>query len=301
MFQEKLDAAVSAINQHNAALGDGEKPHVNPGDFVSCIKSSGGTSEDRLRRFSYEDILDCLPNHNGIKPKVLAREIADIFRGKVENVQESVAYISLKKAEKMTLQQLVETLDPEDHTNAVGERLRKISKGEPFVVFESGRKVDVTATIKLLEEIKAGYSGRQVYEVQGIHKKVFRLGELPDSYVDENPIYIGRPLRGDGTCDQLNRSWTGVSLVIRQFIRLLADGKSIDLSGKGGREKAHEILDIAIRPDAMEFLRRRFAAESVLFDELAAHGKLPLLKVPLTKSQEVVPFGRGTKVENFRN
>ena len=92
-YQDKMDRASALIQEHNEAIGKESKEetgHINSEHFVSCIKLSGGTSEDRLKSMSYEDILDCLPNfqlpgtEKKVKPKALAKAIASAWRDRAE-------------------------------------------------------------------------------------------------------------------------------------------------------------------------------------------------------------------------
>jgi hypothetical protein len=293
--QDKYESVRSLLSEHNEAVGgQGQPGYVDPEAFFSSLKVLGATTEDRLKSLSHEDILDVLPSFNNVKPKVLAKEIAKIFRGKEDVVAAEKRPISGLRADRMTLRELVENFDPENHENAIGKHLASYAKGQPFIVFEAGRTVDVEATIKLLQEVKQGYQGRSDYSVNGVVKRVYSIGELPDNYADENPCYHNRPLRPDGTCDQTGRSWEGVSLEVRQLIRIAIDLGEIDLT----IDKAHDLLDIALSADAAKKLRDRYRKASVRFDELATTGKLPLLKIALGGSKGKNPFDKaGAKVE----
>lgn len=311
MLHDKYDSVRTLLVSHNEALGyNSEEPdnkpagYVDPDAFTTCIKAAGGTSEDRLKKFSYEDILECLPEHNGVKPKALAKEIAQIFRGKDEEKapqggDHNPKPVSAKKADRMTPKELVEHFDPEEPNNPVGKRLSDISRGEPFIVYETGRIVDVDTTTKLLLELKSGFpQGRKTINVGDEIKPVYVIGYLPEHYVDENPIYAGRPLRPDGTCDQLNRSWEGVEMEVRQFIRVGIDKSEMSVS----REKAHDYLDWALKIDAMAFLRNRYPEVSVEFDRLKKEGTLPNLQIELGQPVAVEeghpsrPFDEGKQV-----
>lgn len=312
MLQDKYDSVRTLLVSHNEALGfDFEKPDekpigfVDPDGFTTCIKAAGGTSEDRLKKFSYEDILECLPEHNGVRPKALAKEIAQIFRGKDEDSvpqsgNHSPRPVSAKKADRMSPKELVEHFDPEEPTNPVGKRLTEISRREPFIVYETGRIVDVDTTTKLLLELKSGFpEGRKTVTVGDQIKPVYAIGYLPEHYVDENPIYAGRPLRPDGTCDQLNRSWDGVELEVRQFIRVGIDLSQLSVS----RDKAHDYLDWSLKIDSMTYLRNRYPEVSIEFDRLKKEGNLPALQIELGQPVAVEeghparPFDDGKKVQ----
>lgn len=295
-LESKFEAALAIIREHNDAVGGETKPgYVGTEKFSNTLKAIGGTTEDRLKSLSYEDILECLPAFEGIKPRLLAKEIAKAFRGKEEisNVSNEKRPVSSKTAERMTVRELVEAFDPENSENAVAQQLSKIAKGQAFIVYSSGRFVDVESTIKLLQEVKQGYSGRVDYTTSNGILPVYKIGELPDNFADENPLYENRPLRPDGTCDQTGRSWEGIPLEVKQLIRIAVYLKEISVT----IDKAHEILDVALSVDAIHSLRLRYRKSSLKFDELSKVGQLPNLKVTLhSEIEKKKVFDDGKKV-----
>lgn len=298
MLQDRFDAALALIGEHNEAIGENNPGFIDSDKFLSVIKAAGGTSAERLNRFSYEDILECMPVIGDIKPKMVAKDIANVFRGKKENVAEETVYnVSSKKAAKMTLRELIENFDPEDPNSSIGKRLRDISRGEKFIIFSMGRLIDVENTKKLLEEVKKGFPGRNTFELDGMPQQVYRVGELPDNYADENPLFPGRPLRPDGTCDQLNRSWEGVAKEVRQLVRLALP--EINISGDGGIDRAHNILTMALESDAFKKLAQRYQKAALQFQQKEREGNLPLLLIRLQPIQEVgvKALNEGKKVE----
>ncbi len=301
-LQELYDAAIVVIKEHNSIIGQDNPGYLDQDKFLANIKASGGTTVDRLKGMSYEDILNCMPqveNTAGqiVRPIAVAKDVAKIFRGKeTQNANEPKA-VSAKKADKMSLRELVEAYDPEDSENAVGKRLKEISKGERFLVFSSGRIVDGDTTLKLLQEVKQGYEGRLSIEVDGEIKEIYSLGDLPDNFVEENPIYKNRPLRPDGTCDQTNRSWNGIDQKVRQLVRVaIDDGALKDLS----IEKVHDILDTVMGGDAFNKLSKIYPSAAIAFKKLDSVGKLPTLKLVLNKNKGACktnrPFDKAKKV-----
>lgn len=302
-FNDRIQAAQAVIAEHNDAIGGKEKPgYVDPDNFISCIKATGGTNEERLAQLSHEDILECLPAiptpaGGSVKPRILAKAIATVFRKDADPTDPTKTTpekrpVSAKKADRMTPRELVEAFDPEDYNNAVGTRLSTMAKGQPFIVFSAGRTVDVDTTVKLLMEVKQGYTGRNDVDVGGNIKKVYRVGDLPENYADENPLYRGRPLRPDGTCDQTGRSWEGVPHEVRQFVRVAMDTGELTVS----HEQAHNTLDMVMEPDALGKLRKRYRQSAIKFDELQKTGDLPTLKIELGGSEGGSPFADGKRV-----
>ena len=284
--EEKFSAVLSIIEEHNSAVGGPGSPgFIDQDAFVKEVKIVGGTSESRLKRFSYEDILACMRPAisavGGVRPTpptVLAKEIASIFRGKTDDKPRPVGS---NRANRMTVDELVRALDPEDHTNAVGRRLKNMSRGEPFVVFGSGRIVDNDATIQLLEEVKQGYDGRETFQTSDGIKQVYKVGSLPDTYADENPLYPGRALRPDGACDQTGRSWDGVQKEVRQLIRVAVDVGDLNVN----IETAHNVIDLAVGKDPLFAIRKRYNKAAVDFDKLEKVAGLPQLKMPMSVVQ----------------
>ena len=317
-YQNRIDAALALIDQHNAANGvekEVKTPgHVDKEKFVRTLKAAGAVTEEDLRNFiSREKVCKFLSQctftvipSEAVEPVVLAAKVTEALKGnkEAEAVQLPETkdggegkYISSKKAHRLSHRELVENFDPEELDSPVATRLKSLSKGEPFVVYSDGRIVDVETTLKILSEIKAGHKGRTVIDVKGLPKKVYHLGEMPEAYAEENPLYPGRPLRPDGTCDQLNRSWAGVPLEVRQFLRVMLNEEH----NIHRVEDAHFFLDLAIGTDPMKVLRSRYAEISVKFDELKLHDNLPKLLISLqvpTKSDggHNRPFDGGKQI-----
>jgi hypothetical protein len=304
-YNDRIDAAQTAISEHNEAVGGEGKPgFVNSETFIQCIKATGGTTEERLSDLSYEDLLACMPDFNGVKPRLLAKDIANLFRNKKPGPSSfdnsdrfgNVRPVTAKKAERMTPRELVEAFDPEDSDNSVGKRLLEISKGQNFIVYSTGRTVDADTTFKILMEIKGGFGGRTDTDVNGKVKRVYAIGELPDNYADENPLYRDRPLRPDGTCDQLGRSWEGVALSVRQFLRVAMDEGELRIT----HEIAHDILDVALelpQDITLEKLQKRYRKAAVAYNEMLNTNSLPTLKISLGGGSESKhPFADGKQV-----
>ena len=308
LYEKMWEAALAVIKTHNTAVGVGadntpNQGFVDPQQFKTCITVMGGMDAQSLNGISYEQILPCLPNvqtPNGtIKPMVLAQRIAQTWRQmyKAEGgpvTDDEKRPVSCKKADRMTPRELVESFDPTEDSSPVARRLAAMSKGEPFIVFESGRKVDVETTLKLLLEIKdSGMKGRPNYEVGGKIKRTYKVGQLPNNEVDENPLYPGRPLRPDGTCDQTQRSWEGVPLEFRQLVYMAVGTGELVVT----LENAHNILDIVLGTNAEKTLRQRYRQAAMQFDE--SPKDRPDLRIRL--NEESVggsngPFDNGKKV-----
>ena len=316
-IQQLYDAARAILDEHNAVLGNNSPARIDPDAFILALQMAGGTAEDRLK-LSHEKLLPLLTSSMDLgkipiseqekipKPVAIASAIAKVLRGGTDTSKDERRPISDKKASRMTLKELVENFDPEEPTSTIGERLSKIAEDEPFIVYLDGREIDVEATLTLLKEVKKGYEGRELYGEEGEEKKVYAIGELPDNDVEENPIYRGRPLRPDGTCDQLSRSWEGISQEVRQFIAFALEHES-GPEIEGDRDKAWALFDHALA--GMKQLRKRYAKVAVDFDEAKKKNALPNLLITLNQSadfedddeEESSPFEHGQEVAWMAN
>jgi len=308
--QEKLDQARALLEEHNGVVGEASPGYVDTDKFISCLMASGATSEARLRALSYEEILGCMPETDGPKPVVLAKQLAnEIFRGGGSNEANASGSggrtkpIGRRKAESMSNRGLVEHFDPERHTTAVGKELKARAKRKRFLVYVEGRQVDVEASVQLLDAVSKGFP--EVDKWKGPndpkHRPVYKVGELPPNLVDENPLFPGSPLFPGGLCHVLQVSWEGVDKQIRQLVRLIQDSGQIE-----DDQRARDIAFLAHQPEAMKKLRERYPDQSVQFDELERTQKLPSLLVEVgtdadeeadTEERVSSPFDRGRPVD----
>ncbi len=314
--KEKLESVFTLLSDHNKVIGDSSKAgFIDPEKFSNCIKISGGTNDQRLKRFSYEDILVCLSgamtDAGNIKPVILAKEIAGIFRendlgtsqgpmtnSNVGDGESRPSYMSERSVNRASPAELVAAFDPEDQESPVARRLAGMSRKQPFVVYVGdSRIVDVKTTTTLLLEVKQGYPGRTHINVlqngKNFVAKVWPLHSYPIVQADENPIYPGRPLMPDQSCDQTNQQWASISLEVRQFIRLLITNGVVKAASI---DDAHALYRMAATSDINAF-KSRYPAFAVKFDELAAQNKLPTLKMSLNEvAQSGSILKTGTKV-----
>ena len=285
-YESKIQRALLIIELHNSVLEGAGAKCVNADDFLKALQRAGGTSDDGLKACRWEDL-----ETYGL-PRLLAMQVAKAFRE--EDVSARPPVITDRVALGMTPQQLFAAYNPRDAENAVGKRLTALVKNNRCVVFKDDGSVDVDASTKLLGEIREEELEREF--VGAPPRKTYRVGERPVEMADENPLYRGRALRRDGTCDQTNRSWDGVPYEVRVLLHLALHqtNETMMLSV----DQAHSLIDRAIEEGAEAKLRERYPRASVMFDELKAQGKAPKLKVPRGTSsngRREDPFGGGNK------
>lgn len=283
---QKVEAIVSQFNQAQKIQ------KVDEGSFRSKLEALGATTNEALSYLTVEDLFHG-PNPTSLPP-VLARQIVAILKEKSEDKgQEKPAWISARMVDRMRYDQLLAHYDPDD-ANPVSRKLTDLSKGEPCIVFLPTGGVDQETSCMLLLEIRKGYSGRPngIVQVGTSFRKIHKVGENPDRVFEENPLYKGRALRPDGTCDQLNRSWNDVSMEIRQLFWLAIN--ETQEFGLVNIDRAHQALDLALTK-AVSLIKVRYPQAAAMLEEKTEEGAAPTLKIKAGKAS------KPTNIENGNN
>jgi hypothetical protein len=278
---DKIAAARSVLEQFNSSAP--KEKQVDIERFFKQLEESGGVTEEILREATWEDIENC-----GL-PRLLAKRIASIFRqatpvGEAQTTPTPVtSYVSEKKAARMTPKELIEAYDSNEVDSPVANELHKRSEGKRFLFVNDDNTVSVEASLAEFFAIRRGHPEREVAKANGKTYTLRRVKDRPAELAEENPIYRGRALRPDGSCDQTNRSWANVPDVVRQLVYLaIHDTGEAKVSNL---DAANDMIDRAIAPNAETLLRDRYVRSAARFDELKKLGELPKLKVVFGGSQ----------------
>lgn len=211
-YQDKMTQIISVIEQYNETSGSDAKK-VDLAEFTRKLKQAGATSEDTLRAATFEDFEDA-----GL-PKIIARRAAEIARATEKGEQQ---FVSSKRAERMTLRELVDAYNPNEAIDGpVTTRLKTLTKGIACVVFNQDGTINRDATHQLVDEAVKGFGARSVIVIDDVPYTPMSFGRRPAEVVDENPAFPGEPLRPDGTCMRTDVNWTNISHENRQLVRLL--------------------------------------------------------------------------------
>ncbi len=278
-YTQKMSNAEGLVTSHNEAV----KNKVDWIKFQENLQEAGGTTEESLKLCSFEDL-----EKFGL-PRLLARSVANIFRSTEDK---SPSPISESRAKSLNAFEALKIYDPKED-NAVSDRLKKLSKDKCCIVFNKDGSLNVEASYKLITEIQDGYPERDNYPLDGEPVRIYKVGEKLEQFADENPLYPGRLLRPDGTCDQTNRSWDGVSLEVRQLIYLAIQSKEVEIRNIND---AHNILDICLDSSNLSKfpLRHRFTKAAIKFTDLERRGSLPTLKI--SKKVSETKFHGGLRI-----
>jgi len=272
-LQEKFDAARAILEAHNAILEDAEEK-INVDSFFKQVRKNGGTSDARLAKIKWEDL-----ERWGV-PTLLAREVAEVFRGPetaTETKPEQKIVIvdddPVKLAAKLKPAELVEKYDPEESDNPFGARLKVLSGGQRFIVFNNDGTVNVPVSQNLLQELRDNYPERASVVVGEDVHYTYAIGVRPSRYADEHPMFPGVMLRPDGTSDA-DINWKPIPLQIRQLVYLAV--KTGDLHGKD----EHDVRDL-VEGKSFSDLGKRWKSAALKFKELSETNQLPQLKIKL--------------------
>jgi hypothetical protein len=290
-YQQKLEEARALLTQHNSQIPEDSKNRVNVDQFFTKLVAAGGTNNAGLSQCAWEDLQEF-----GL-PKLLARQVAQIFRAKEEKKDEPVV-LKRSKVEAMGVGELIAHYHPRNK-NLIYDRLEEMLRNKRFVVYDKDGSVNCEASTKLANELLDDYPEREFYTLNDEPTKAYKVGERPDQSFDENPLYPGRVLRPDGDCDQTNRSWSGVSLEVRQTLYL-----AVKTTGEvriNSINDAHYILDLVVGKDevlAVKTVRQRFVKASATLKEMYKQGTAPSLKIfkkPSDGGTPNNPFGAHVK------
>jgi hypothetical protein len=281
-YEDKLAQIRALIAQFNEAAEEGEK--IDAAEFERKLRKTGAVNEETLRAATWEDF-----EKAGL-PRIMARRVAELARVTKPGEKE---FVSSKKAERMSVRELVEAYNPNETIESpVTSRLKAVSQGKRCLVLKNDGTVHVEPTVKLLGEVQQGYAERPLfYDPDDLSPlRVVRVGEKASSVVDENPVFRGEALRPDGTCQRTDLNWGEIPFETRQLVYLIALDPSS--SSVATPDLAMKLYDLASETGK---LQRRYKAHVAKLMDLQQLGKAPALKVNLKpETGKNNPFGGAT-------
>jgi hypothetical protein len=174
--------------------------------------------------------------------------------------------------EDLDIDQILEFYNPRKR-NRIHELIRDRYENTygPVIAFKpDSNKVALEETLDYIADLESGLPVEESIEVDGEPVRLYRVGEVPNQKVDEDPLFPGTPLRRDrSTVNRVN--WKDISLETRQFFRILVEDNFIDPEDRVELRKV-------IRLDLKE-LKEIFPEAYLTFKELGAEGDLPKLKM----------------------
>lgn len=273
VISDRLSSARQILEAHNTKTS---KP-ISIDEFFKKLEEMGGTTEDALSAATWEDLESCGA------PRIIARAIADVFRNLGDDTEEPDKPCQkviiedndpVKRAQRLTPTQLIAEYDPKHPKDPIGERLKHLAEGRGFLIFLDDGVVDIPASAQLFDELD-DFGERADFIVDGMPRKVYRIGDRPGRTMDEHPLFPNVPLRSNG-CSEADCNWGEVPLKIRQIYRLAV--KIGELNVNDYREA--DLHTEAVTRSEQEICRL-YRKAAVKWHDLESIGKLPSLKVVL--------------------
>ncbi len=155
-----------------------------------------------------------------------------------------------------------------------------------FIAFKPDTtEVAIAETIENITDLEAGFKKQDAIFVNGEMVHLYNVGRVPSETVDEDPMFVGVPLKGNrSTINYVN--WTSASQDERVFIRLLVESGRIDPKNR--------IESAKLATTKMEELKDMYPETYLKFKTLKKQQKLPTLKISMQEaemSKANNPFG----------
>jgi len=288
-LNSKLSGASAILQAHNS---QSTKP-VDVEAFLRELTEMGGSTEEALAEATWEDLEKCGA------PRILARKIATLFRGEQIISGPVVPQRVIiedndpeKKAKAMTFVELLRAYDPKNPKSPIGERLKKISGGRRFLVF-NGDTINVETSLNLLEELD-DFGEKDEVEIDGEIVPTYVVGNRPGRFTYQHPLYPDKLLRmNDPWYKLLDGSPTQKRIVLTLHLAAIRTHELwIDKTNEA------EVLELATSDNALIRVNRRYVKAALMYQELAEVNAEPNLRVALQGSdkppQKQNPFNLGT-------
>jgi len=188
------------------------------------------------------------------------------------------------KLDDLGAEELIPLYKP-NKNNKITEVLRKKYGSKNIVAFKPDtNEIATEETINYLADLEQGYNEEETIEVDGELVKLYPIGTIPNQMVDEDPLYVGFPLKRErSTLNRIN--WQGIPIETRQFFRVLVSRKEIDPENRYDNNQ--------LIKNKIEELKNIFPEAYMEFKEMKKNGDLPKLQMSLTEAaaKKNNPFG----------
>ena len=200
------------------------------------------------------------------------------------------------RLENVPTDQLLEDYDPKNIHSPITITLKKRYGDTPVIVFKPDSViVDIETTANYIADLDTGYAEEDVIESEGKLVKIYKVGEMPNQTVDEDPLFEGSPLKnGRSIVNRVN--WNKVSKEARQFIRIAIEMNEINTDNK---REVRETLKDAV--EGIDKLAEIYPEVDLEYRERKTKQELPNLVMSLEdataeRTQNPFNIGRNRRV-----
>ncbi len=187
---------------------------------------------------------------------------------------------------------LLPLYDPNKPSDPVTIALKKRFKEQPIIAFRDDGTVAVTESVRNIADIEQGYPAVDAIQVDGKLARLWPVGAKPNTLVDEDPLFPGKPLR-NGYSTVNNRNWTDIKQASREMCRIIVERGEIDVNNK---EAVLRLMERASGDNTAKSpsdgLCKAYPEAELEWRERLAKNDMPKLKVELGNlSKPNNPFG----------
>lgn len=291
----RLTQVESLLREHfQALIASMENPAASSyldktDSIIGTIRGMGGTSDAAIAALTIDDLTKM-----GV-PTLIARTIAAASQAPLtpaapsKEGRERVVYVSddpVTMAARLTAEELVAEYDPAHPINPIGTRLKQLTEGNKFLVFDAEGLLNVPKSQELVRELLDLYPPRTTAMVNGVLTELFAVGDRPARFGDENPIRPGQLLRPDGYSDA-NIDWKAVPFEIRQLLRIALEMKEI-----GDTSAEFYIACVMVGERKFDDVAKIFPKAAIEFTKRKGSGNLPSLRLPLQAKPSAAPAAK---------
>ncbi len=180
---------------------------------------------------------------------------------------------------------LLPLYDPNRPSDPVTTALKKRFGERPVVAFKEDGSVALEESLRNIADIEQGFPEADAIQVDGKLARLWPIGRKPDTVVEEDPLFPGKPLR-NGYSTVNNRNWSKIPQAARQLCRIIVERGDINPDNRDA------VLRLMERAAAEGSLEDAYPEAALEFRERRKKDDLPKLKVELgnlTKPNN--PFG----------
>jgi len=193
------------------------------------------------------------------------------------------------KLEYIPTDQLLEDYDPKQLHSPITIVLKERFGKEHVIVFKpDSTEVDIEATANYIADLEQGFSKEKTVMSQGELVKIYKVGEVPNEVVKEDPLFAGYPLKRERSV--VNRvNWDGIPDEARQFVRIALEMKMIDAND---RRDVKDIIGMSF--EGIKELKEEFPEVYLEFKERKKLNNLPNLVMTMKEAEnnkQNNPFG----------
>jgi len=181
------------------------------------------------------------------------------------------------RLENADTQQLLSLYVPDKPSDPVTLALKTRFGARPVIAFKDDGKIAVDETLEYVSGLEQGYPEQGTLLVSGKLVKLWPVGVKPDVMVEEDPLFPGHPLR-NGCSMVNNRNWTKVSLLNRQFCRVIVEHGDINPDNK---EAVLRLLERAQGEKGYDALTDAYPEAELELRNRQIKSDLPKLVIPL--------------------